>query len=37
MFYSYVVPLAIGALVLLLTFWVTQKAYSRKWDESDED
>lgn len=28
----------IALLVILgLTFWVTKKAYSRKWDEEDHD
>jgi hypothetical protein len=24
-------------IISVLTFWVTKKAYSRKWDEEDED
>ena len=33
------VILGIIALLLIvgLTFWVTKKAYSRKWDEEDND
>ncbi|MDF2646801.1 MAG: hypothetical protein K0Q73_2606 [Paenibacillus sp.] len=31
----------LGVIALLiivgLTFWVTKKAYSRKWDEEDND
>lgn len=31
--------LGIIALLIIvgLTFWVTKKAYSRKWDEEDKD
>ncbi|MDQ0891625.1 uncharacterized protein (DUF2062 family) [Paenibacillus sp. V4I9] len=31
--------LGIIALLIIvgLTFWVTKKAYSRKWDEEDND
>ncbi len=33
------VILGIIALLIIvgLTFWVTKKAYSRKWDEEDND
>ncbi len=24
-------------IIVVLTFWVTKKAYSRKWDEEDND
>ncbi len=33
------VILGVIALLIIvgLTFWVTKKAYSRKWDEEDND
>jgi hypothetical protein len=35
MFLTYILPLAIGAMILVLSFWVTKKAYSKKWDENE--
>lgn len=36
MVWVYVGAIGIAIFVLGLTFWVTNKAYSKKWDEEDE-
>lgn len=33
MFMIYVIPLCVGAIIIGLTFWITKKAYSKKWED----
>ncbi|EGL13286.1 hypothetical protein HMPREF9413_1613 [Paenibacillus sp. HGF7] len=34
---SLIIGLALAGLILWATIWITNKAYSRKWENPDED
>ncbi|WP_341281861.1 hypothetical protein [Paenibacillus sp. FSL H8-0537] len=33
----WIAAIVIVGILAWITFWITNKAYSRKWDEHDED
>lgn len=33
----WIAAIVIVGILAWITFWITNKAYSRKWDENDED
>jgi hypothetical protein len=33
----YILSIIVAAFVLILTFWVTQKAYSKKWEDEEDE